>query len=95
MQDINLVPYGTPRLPATPQSPTVRDVVAVGFRHGWLMVTVTSSGPVADTSLMSLSAAPISVLLRYSVKFWTSAALSSGVPSWNLIPSRSVIFHCV
>src|SRR5437667_9290889 len=38
MQDMNLVPYGTPRLPATPQSPTVRDVVAVGFRHGWLMV---------------------------------------------------------
>ncbi len=58
-----------------------------------MVVTVTSSGPVAVTEPMSFSAAPMSVLLRYSSKFCTSAALSSGVPSWNLMPSRSVIFH--
>ncbi len=38
MQDINLVPYGAPRMPATQHSTTVRDVVAVGFRHRWLIV---------------------------------------------------------
>jgi len=38
MEDINLVPYSAPRLPATQQPPTPRDIVAVGFRHGWLMV---------------------------------------------------------
>ena len=63
--------------------------------HGRLVVTVTSSGPVAVTVPMSFSAAPISVLLRYSSKFRTRAAASSGVPSWNLMPSRSVIFHSV
>ena len=38
MQDMNLVPYSAPSVPATQQSPTLRDAVAVGFRHRWLMV---------------------------------------------------------
>ncbi len=38
MEDLNLVPYSAPRLAATQQSPTLRDIVAVGFRHRWLMV---------------------------------------------------------
>src|SRR5437867_8968783 len=38
MEDINLVPYSAARLAATQQSPTLRDVVAVGFRHSWLMM---------------------------------------------------------
>ena len=38
MQQLNLLPYDAPRLPATQQSRTPRDVVAVVFRHGWLMV---------------------------------------------------------
>src|ERR671931_2772157 len=39
MQDLNLQLYSAPRLPAAPPSPTVRDWVAVGFRHKTLMVT--------------------------------------------------------
>ena len=38
MQELNLVPYSTPGLAAAQQSPTLRDVVAVGFRHAWLIV---------------------------------------------------------
>src|SRR5262249_32664221 len=38
MQQLNPLPYDAPRLPATQQSRTPRDVVAVVFRHGWLMV---------------------------------------------------------
>ena len=38
MPDLNLQLYSAPRVPAAPLSPTVRDWVAVGFRHGTLMV---------------------------------------------------------
>src|SRR5438876_1100397 len=38
MQELNLLSYSAPRLAAIRQSVTLRDAVAVGFRHGWLMV---------------------------------------------------------
>src|SRR5439155_25976437 len=38
MQDLNVQLYSAPRLPASPLTPTVRDWVAVGFRHGRLIV---------------------------------------------------------
>src|SRR3989442_13102913 len=38
MEEVNLELYSAPRLPAAPLPLTLRDVVAVGFRHVRLMV---------------------------------------------------------
>ena len=63
--------------------------------HGPPFVNTVTSWPAASTWSIAVSAAPVSGLSRQLSMLNFTAAPSSGVPSWNLMPSRMCIVHCV
>ena len=59
------------------------------------MMAVIGSAGSSDTSVTDLMAVPVSRAVRCRLMFSTMAAPSNGVPSWNVTPSRAVIFQTV
>jgi len=55
------------------------------------MVMVTASGPVTEALLKFAKAGPVKAEVATFSMFLYSALPSSGVPSWNTMPGRSVI----
>ena len=59
------------------------------------MVTITVEGSLTVTSLIGSRAPPATASLRRVSMLSLTAAPSSGVPSWKVMPGRRVIVHTV
>ena len=58
-------------------------------------VVIVTVWPDDDTSLIQVSAAPVSAEYWHVSMLNSTAAPSSGVPSWNEMPSRMLNVHSV
>src|SRR3954469_13778336 len=63
--------------------------------HGCFMVTTTVSSPSVATEAMFLNTNWSRSPLVHASMFCFTASALSGSPSWNEMPERRVIVHCV
>src|SRR3954452_7111906 len=63
--------------------------------HGCFMFTTTVSSPSVVTEETFLNTNWSRSPLVHASMFCLTASALSGSPSWNLMPERSVIVHCV
>ena len=61
--------------------------------HGTFVLTTTVRSSGVVTLAMLPNTKPSSTPLRQASMFWATAAEFSGLPSWNVMPGRSVIVH--